>query len=275
MENTLELLHLFFRKIQHMKKLLLFCSVLFIGATLSAQTATDFTCNDCATPPTSHNLFTELDAGKVVVLVWVMPCGACIGPAQSAYATAQSFSSSHPGRVLFWLADDNITSTTCATLNSWATTNSMSNSTKFVNPAISMLDYGSNGMPKVVILGGTSHTVFYNANNTFSTSAMQTAITNALNATGITEPVNVSSITIFPNPANVSSKISYSIESASDVKIELFNLVGEKIKSVFLGNQNAGEHTTDVDCTKLSSGIYFVKIGTGKLEKTIMLSVAH
>ncbi|HJY64605.1 MAG TPA: T9SS type A sorting domain-containing protein [Ignavibacteria bacterium] len=257
-----------------MKKLLLFCSVLFIGASLSAQTtATNFTCNDCAS--TSHTLFTELDAGKVIVLVWVMPCATCIGPSQSAYAAAQSFSSSHPGRVLFYLADD-VGTTACSTLNSWATTNSMPNSTKFSNPAIKMTDYGTAGMPKVVILGGTNHTVFYNANNTFSSSAMSTAITNALNAgTGITEPANIFSINLFPNPANVSTSISYSLESSSDVTIEIFNLVGEKTKSVFSGNQNAGEHAIDVDCTKLSNGIYFVKLSAGKIEKTIMFSVAH
>ena len=257
-----------------MKKTLL---TAFMGLALTfgfaQSTATNFTCNDCAS--VSHTLFTELDAGKVIVLVWAMPCGACIGPSQSAYNTAQSFSSSHPGRVLFYLADD-YANTSCSTLNSWASTNSMPNSTKFSNAAIDMADYGSTGMPKVVILGGTSHTVFYNANNTFSASAMSTAITNALNAgTGITEPVNVSSVNVFPNPANGVASISYSLESSSEVEIELFNLVGEKAKSIFSGNQSAGEHTLGVDCSKLSNGIYFVKIGTGKLEKTIMLSVAH
>lgn len=257
-----------------MKKVLLFCSALFIGTSMSAQTtATNFIGSDCASG--LHNFFTEMDAGKVIVLVWVMPCATCIGPSQSAYSTAQSFSSSHPGRVLFYLADDYGT-TACSTLNSWATTNSMPNSTKFSNAAIDMTDYGSTGMPKVVILGGTNHTVFYNANNTFSSSAMSAAILNALNSTtGIIEPVNVFSLNVFPNPANALTSISYSLESSSDVEIEIFNLVGEKTKSVFSGNQNAGEHTADIDCTKFSSGIYFMKLSTGKLEKTIMLSVSH
>jgi len=259
-----------------MKKLLLFCLALLTGAGLSAQTtATDFTCNDCNS--VSHNLFTELDAGKVVVLVWVMPCGACIGPSQSAYAAAQSFSASYPGRVLFYLSDDNITTTTCATLNTWATTNNMPNSTRFVNPAIKMLDYGSNGMPKCVILGGTSHTVFYNANNTFSSSAMTTAIQNALNATtGITEQQNeISSISVFPNPAGVSTSVSYTLESSADVRIDIYNLVGENVKNVFTGKQSAGEQKLDIDSSKLSNGIYFVKLSAGKLEKTVMISVSH
>ena len=117
-----------------MKKTLLTVLVgLIAQCSFSQTTATNFICNDCAS--TSHTLFAELDAGKVIVLVWAMPCGSCIGPAQSAYSAAESFSSSHPGRVLFYLADD-YANTSCSTLSSWATTNNMPNSTKFSNTAL-------------------------------------------------------------------------------------------------------------------------------------------
>ncbi len=259
-----------------MKKILLLSlsSCLFTGVISAQTTATNFTSNDCNS--VSHTLFSELDAGKVVVLVWAMPCGACIGPSQSAYAAAQSFSSSHPGRVLFWLADD-YANTSCATLSSWATTNSMPNSTKFSNAIINMNDYGSTGMPKVVILGGTTHTVFYNANNTFSSSGMTTAITNALNSTtGLNEQnIAIHSLNVFPNPADASTQITYALASQGSVKVELFNMVGQNIKTIFSGQQSAGAQTLDVDCSKINNGIYFLKLSTGKLEKTIMLSVSH
>jgi hypothetical protein len=257
-----------------MKKTLLTAIIGLTAIAGFSQTATNFTCNDCS--GTSRTLFTELEAGKVIVLVWPMPCGTCIGPSQSAYSTAQSFSSSYPGRVLFWMADD-YANTSCATLSSWAASNGMSNSTKFSNAAINMNDYGSTGMPKVVILGGASHTVFYNADDVFSSSAMSTAITNALNAsTGVAEQeIEISDISVYPNPADNTSALTYFLPSASEVTAEVFNLVGEKTKTIFTGVQHAGKQRVDIDPSDLNNGIYFVKLRARKFEKTIKLSVSH
>ena len=55
-----------------MKKLLLASSLLLLSGFIAfGQTAVNFTGNDCA--GTSHTLFTELDAGKVIVVTFVMP----------------------------------------------------------------------------------------------------------------------------------------------------------------------------------------------------------
>ncbi|MBI4931851.1 MAG: T9SS type A sorting domain-containing protein [Bacteroidetes bacterium] len=259
-----------------MKKLLLFCSALFIGATLAAQTtATNFTCNDCNS--VSHTLFSELDAGKVIVMCWVMPCATCIPPASADAAAVQSFASSYPGRVKFYLVDD-VGNTSCSTLTGWASTNGITTDAAFGNSGtpIKMTDYGTSGMPKTVVLGGPNHTIFYNVNGTVSSSALQTAITNALNAsTGISEAGNISSFNVFPNPTGNSTEISYSLQSSSDVKAELFNLVGEKLKSVSSGNQSAGVHKITIDCTDITNGIYFVKLIANRTEQTITLSVSH
>lgn len=259
-----------------MKKLLLsvFSGLAFTFG-FAQSTATDFTATDCAS--TSHNLFTELDAGKVVVICWVMPCATCITPAATNASAVQSFASSYPGRVKYYVVDDN-GGTSCSTLSSWQSTNGITSTATFGNAGnvIKMTDYGTAGMPKTVVLGGANHTVYYNQNGTVSSSALNTAITNALNATtGIAETENINSFHIFPNPANNSSTVSYSLESSSDVTIDVYNMIGENIKTVFSGNQNAGEHKLDVDCTKLNNGFYFIKIGAGKLEKTILLSVSR
>ena len=55
-----------------MKQSLLVLLSLFISVLALPQTnATDFSVDDCNGE--FHNLFTELDAGKVVVIAWVMP----------------------------------------------------------------------------------------------------------------------------------------------------------------------------------------------------------
>ena len=261
-----------------MKKLLLSSSLLLVSGLMAfgQSTATNFTATDCAS--TSHTLFTELDAGKVIVLTWVMPCGACITGASNSASAVQSFASSNPGQVKFYLVDD-AGNTSCSTLSSWASTNSITTDAKFGNSGnvIKMSDYGTSGMPKIVVLGGSSHTVYYNVNGSGSVSAISSAITTALNAmTGIAESAaSVSSINVFPNPASVSSSVSYSLETASAVNVELYNMVGVKVKTIFSGNQNAGEQKLAVDCSLINNGIYFVKIIAGRTEKTITLSVAH
>ena len=260
-----------------MKKNLL---TLFAGLSLSfgfaQSTATNFTATDCASA--SHTLFTELNGGNVIVVCWVMPCGACITGASNSASAVQSFASSNPGQVKFYLVDD-AGNTSCSTLSSWASTNSITADAKFGNSGnvIKMSDYGTSGMPKIVVLGGSSHTVYYNVNGSGSVSAISSAITTALNSmTGIAEPVSsVSSLNVFPNPASVSSSVSYSLETPSAVSVELYNMVGAKVKTIFSGNQTTGDYEMDIDCAKLQNGIYFVKLSAGKVEKTIMLSVSH
>ena len=164
----------------------------------SAQTATNFNCNDCSNVP--HELFAELDAGKVIVLVWVMPCGACTGPSLTTYNVVESYQSSNPDKVRMYLCDD-FANTSCTSLNSWKNSTGLTNAVTFSDAAINMGDYGSAGMPKIVVLGGGGHTVFYNVNNTVNITDLQDGIDAALLATGIQEQSELaSSLNVYPDP---------------------------------------------------------------------------
>lgn len=261
-----------------MKKKLLLLLTGLITQFGFTQTATDFTSSDCA--GNSHNLFTELDAGKVIVITWVMPCGSCIAGAATASAEVQNFASSHPGRVKFYLVDD-YGNTSCSTLNSWASTNGITTDATFSNTGntINMTNYGTTGMPKTVVLGGGNHTVFLNLNGTPTSTDMNTAITNALNAPlSISESQTESAtFNIFPNPAKKLTTLSYSLAKASEVKIEIFNIEGKKINTVFVGNQDKGKQliNIDIDALKLSNGIYFLRLTEGDTEKQIKFSVSR
>lgn len=129
------------------------------GRMTYAQTAVDFTATDCQ--GSEINLYDELNVGKVVVIVWIMPCGSCIGPAKTAFNVAKSFKDSHPGRVTYFLVDDYANST-CNSITNWASTNNIQPTSVFSTSVIKMSDYGSDGMPKVVVLAGTEHKVLFN-----------------------------------------------------------------------------------------------------------------
>jgi len=164
-----------------MKKNILNCLlVLFaVNVSFSQTTATDFITNDCN--GISHNLFDSLDDGNVIVIAWVMPCGPCATYSLPAYSAVQSFTTSHPGQVHFYMADD-YANTACSTLMNWGNNYNMPNSTFFSSSAVNMNGYGTAGMPKVVVLGGVDRHIYFNENDTkINLSDVQIAIDSALN----------------------------------------------------------------------------------------------
>jgi hypothetical protein len=259
-----------------MKKLLLTLLIAVSGLVASAQVATNFTCNDCS--GNMHDLFSELDAGKVIVLDWVMPCGGCTGPSQTAYNIVQGYQATNPNQVLFYMVDD-YANTSCSSLNGWANSIGIpqsSYSLRFVDASINMLDYGSAGMPKVVVLGGASHTVFYNANNSVSGPAIQNAINSALATTGIAEQMPVfNSFNVMPNPADSMTELIFELIKPADVQLELYNLQGKKLSDLYSGRLEKGENTIIIKTAELSAGMYLVKISSGGQSGYANIAVKH
>jgi len=72
----------------------------------------------------------------------------------------------------------------------------------------------------------------------------------------------------YPNPFNPSTSISFALEEASDVELIIYNIKGEKIKSIFNDHVNADETTIsiwngeDANGKKVSSGVYYYKLTT-------------
>ena len=65
---------------------------------------------------------------------------------------------------------------------------------------------------------------------------------------------------IYPNPFNPSTNINYIVEKSSRLNIDLFNLKGEKIKTLFSGVRNIGKYSLNVNLDNLPSGQYLIKL---------------
>ena len=84
---------------------------------------------------------------------------------------------------------------------------------------------------------------------------------------------------IYPNPFNPTVNISYSLKEQTSVTIEVFNIKGQKVKTIINEMQELGNHKVswsghDNNNHKTASGIYFVRIKADKLNdirKVIML----
>ncbi|MDD5571872.1 MAG: T9SS type A sorting domain-containing protein [Bacteroidales bacterium] len=67
---------------------------------------------------------------------------------------------------------------------------------------------------------------------------------------------------IFPNPFSNQTQITYSLSESADVKLEAFNILGEKISTIVNGRQNAGNYQYYFSGKDLGSskGVYFIKL---------------
>jgi flagellar hook assembly protein FlgD len=68
-----------------------------------------------------------------------------------------------------------------------------------------------------------------------------------------------------PNPFNPTTEISFALSEAGQVILEVYNLRGQKVKTLVNDNLKEGYHTTvwngkDEDGKQVSSGVYFYKM---------------
>jgi hypothetical protein len=69
----------------------------------------------------------------------------------------------------------------------------------------------------------------------------------------------------YPNPFNPSTVIYYTLPTATDVNLIVYNTLGQKVKTLVATSQTAGEHSvewngTDETGSSVSSGVYFYKL---------------
>jgi len=71
----------------------------------------------------------------------------------------------------------------------------------------------------------------------------------------------------YPNPFNPVTVIEFSVAKESKVKIEVFNILGEKVKTIYNNYTQPGNYKVQFDSTndsgnKIPSGVYFYRIST-------------
>jgi len=83
----------------------------------------------------------------------------------------------------------------------------------------------------------------------------------------------------YPNPFNPETTIKYALPDPADVRLEIYNMLGQQVRSLVAEPQNAGRYTVRWDATNesghsLSTGIYFYRLVAGefhKVEKMLLL----
>jgi len=76
-----------------------------------------------------------------------------------------------------------------------------------------------------------------------------------------------------PNPTNESTQLTWTMPENGAMKLELYNILGEKVADLGSGSAAEGEHKTNLDFSalELASGSYFVRLSTPNHNATLKL----
>jgi len=75
----------------------------------------------------------------------------------------------------------------------------------------------------------------------------------------------------YPNPFNAATQISYSLPEQTRVSLEIYNILGQRVISLFDGIQAAGDHSLIWDAADQTSGIYFARLKNADISKSMKM----
>ncbi len=67
----------------------------------------------------------------------------------------------------------------------------------------------------------------------------------------------------YPNPFNPQTTIAFTLQRTQDITVEVFNITGQKIATLFKGRKSAGEHQVVFDGQNIASGVYLYRLSNG------------
>lgn len=86
-------------------------------------------------------------------------------------------------------------------------------------------------------------------------------------------PTSFSLLPNYPNPFNPSTTVSFEMNTANKVVLDVFNVVGQKIGSYDLGLKQTGLHNFNLDLSNQASGVYIIRIKAGTEVSTGKISL--
>lgn len=77
----------------------------------------------------------------------------------------------------------------------------------------------------------------------------------------------------YPNPFNPSTRIAYSLPAKGFVKLQVYSITGQLVKTIVQAQQEAGYYTADFSAADMSSGVYMyiLSVDTKTIMKKMLL----
>lgn len=65
---------------------------------------------------------------------------------------------------------------------------------------------------------------------------------------------------VFPNPSNGTTNIAFRLDNASDVKVNVYNMMGQLVKTVAADKLQPGFNTVNFDAANMDKGMYIIQL---------------
>lgn len=92
---------------------------------------------------------------------------------------------------------------------------------------------------------------------------------------GVTENDLVAISSIYPNPANGSTNVSFNLKQAGNVAVSITNLLGQTVATVNPGKMAAGSNNVSLNLSNIKAGVYFVNVSVDGLSTTKKLTITE
>ena len=72
----------------------------------------------------------------------------------------------------------------------------------------------------------------------------------------------------YPNPFNPATTIKFGVKEKSNVRIDIFNSIGETVKTILNEEKEPGNYSIDFNAVDLPSGVYLYQVKAGSFIET-------
>lgn len=110
----------------------------------------------------------------------------------------------------------------------------------------------------------------YNGSYTFDEDSGQVLVTSAVSVESIAAEV---AFNVYPNPVNDVANVQFAVANASEVTLNVLNMLGQTVFANDLGTVLGGEHRTEIDFSSLEGGMYLVYLTTNGETQTMKVTV--
>jgi hypothetical protein len=83
------------------------------------------------------------------------------------------------------------------------------------------------------------------------------------------------SLDIWPNPASRDLSITYTLDEASDIQLDMLSITGQILMSLDLGPRSSGSYNETIDVSSLKEGLYLLRFKSGNDISTSKIKVAR
>ena len=77
---------------------------------------------------------------------------------------------------------------------------------------------------------------------------------------GVGENIKSTDLTVFPNPFNDKTNVSFYLNSSQNVTVDVYDAMGKKVSTIDSGLLTEGPQTLELDASELTKGVYFIRM---------------